>query len=179
VLEDGALTDGKGRRISFARTFVVMTSNCGAEDVTAASRAVGFERGRSLTRASLGEITQEALTRTFPPEFLGRVGDVVLFDELTSEVVERIASKKLADLARRAVTRGLEVRFTPAVAKWLGVRGYAPESGARELRRILAREVEPRLSELLLTVSAGARRRALVRVRNGALQFELEGRAAA
>jgi ATP-dependent Clp protease ATP-binding subunit ClpC len=179
VLEDGALTDGKGRRISFARTFVVMTSNCGAEDVTAASRAVGFGRGRSLTRASLGEITQEALTRTFPPEFLGRVGDVVLFDELSSEIVERIASKKLGELARRAVARGLTVRFTPAVAKWLGERGFAPESGARELRRILAREVEPRLSELLLSVGAGTNRRALVRVKHGVLVFELEDRAAA
>jgi ATP-dependent Clp protease ATP-binding subunit ClpC len=179
VLEDGALTDGKGRRISFARTFVVMTSNCGAEDVVAASRAMGFGRGSSLTRASLGDITQEALARTFPPEFLGRVGDVVLFDELSAEVVERIASKKLCELGRRAVARGLAVRFTPAVAKWLAERGFAPESGARELRRILAREIEPRLSELLLSVRPGASRHALVRVRSGELAFEFEDRAAA
>jgi len=179
VLEDGALTDGKGRRISFARTLVVMTSNCGAEDVAAASRALGFERARSLTRASLGEITQEALTRTFPPEFLGRVGEVVLFDEISPAVVERIAAKKLLELARRAAPRGLAVRFTPAVARWLAERGYAPETGARELRRLLAREIEPRLSELLLSVSPGGQRHALVRVKHGALQFEFEDRAAA
>ena len=179
VLEDGALTDGKGRRISFARTLVVMTSNCGAEDVVAASKAMGFGRGSSLTRASLGDITQEALTRTFPPEFLGRIGDVVLFDELTPAVVERIASKKLCELGKRAVSRGLAVRFTPAVARWLAERGYAPDSGARELRRILAREVEPKLSELLLSVRPGTNRHALVRVKSRALTFDFEDRAAA
>ncbi len=179
VLEDGALTDGKGRRVSFARTVVVMTSNCGAEDVVQASRAVGFGRGRSLSRASLGEITEEALTRTFPPEFLGRIGEVVLFDELTPAVVERIAAKKLGELARRATGRGLDVRFTPAVARWLAERGYAPESGARELRRIVARELEPRLSELLLGARPGTPRSAIVRVKQDALAFEFDDRAAA
>ena len=80
ILEEGALTDGKGRRVSFERTIVVMTSNCGAEEVTSASRAVGFGGTPTIGRATLEVITEDALARTFSPEFLGRIGDVVVFD---------------------------------------------------------------------------------------------------
>ncbi|MEL6908531.1 MAG: AAA family ATPase, partial [Planctomycetota bacterium] len=162
ILDDGALTDGKGRRVRFDRALVVMTSNCGAEDVQAAARAVGFHRQESVGRASVADITDEALSRTFSPEFLGRIGEIVYFDELGPEVVEGVAAKHLAELQERAERRGFRVRFTPAVARWVARHGYRPESGARELRRVVQREIEPRLSELLL--SGGA---ATVRIKGG------------
>lgn len=170
VLEEGALTDGKGRRVSFERTLVIMTSNCGASEMQSASRSLGFGRGPSLDHGSLQDITQNALEITFSPEFLGRVGDVVLFNELSVDVVERIASKKLTELKERASNRGLSVRFTPAVARWIAERGYRPETGARELRRVIGKEIEPRLSDLLLEM--GRTGEAVVRVRGGDLVFE-------
>lgn len=166
ILEDGNLTDGKGKTVDFSRALVVMTSNCGAEDVQSASRAVGFGANETLGRASLEDITGEALARTFPPEFLGRIGETVLFDELGAETVEAIAAKKLRELGERAKARGYAVRITPAVARWVARRGFRPESGARELRRVLQTEIEPRLSELLLE-----RGGATVRVRGGELVF--------
>ncbi|MEL6714523.1 MAG: AAA family ATPase, partial [Planctomycetota bacterium] len=159
--------DGKGRRVRFDRALVVMTSNCGAEDVQAAARAVGFHRQESVGRASVADITDEALSRTFSPEFLGRIGEIVYFDELGPEVVEGVAAKHLAELQERAERRGFRVRFTPAVARWVARHGYRPESGARELRRVVQREIEPRLSELLL--SGGA---ATVRIKGGELRFD-------
>lgn len=176
ILEEGALTDGKGRRVAFDRTLVIMTSNCGADDVQSAARSVGFGRTETIGRASLEDITQEALHRTFSPEFLGRIGSVVLFDELTREVARGVAAKKLAELSARAASRGLEVRFTPAVAGWVAERGFRPETGARELRRVIQREIEPGLSEMLLALPAcGA---VTVRVRRGALCSETERHAA-
>ena len=171
ILEEGALTDGKGRRVSFERTIVVMTSNCGAEEVTSASRAVGFGGAPTIGRATLEVITEDALARTFTPEFLGRIGDVVVFDELARDTVERIASKKLDELAARGAERGLRVRFTPAVARWVAGRGFRPECGARELRRVIQRELEPRLSDVLLDGDVDGRE-VVVRARGGELHFD-------
>lgn len=168
VLEEGALTDGKGRRVAFDRAIVVMTSNCGADDVQSRSRAVGFGGSPTLGRKSMEDITESALQATFSPEFLGRIGDVILFDELSPRTVERVAAKKLAELEGRAAARGLALRFTPAVARWVAERGFRPDSGARELRRVIKQEIEPELSDLLLE---GGSRGAVVRVQRGDLVF--------
>ena len=170
VLEEGALTDGKGRRVRFDRTIVIMTSNCGAAEIQGASRAVGFGGTPTLARASLEELTQSALERTFTPEFLGRIGSTVLFDELGSRQIERIASLKLDELKERASDRGLSVRFTPAVARWVAEKGFRPETGARELRRVIAQHVEPGLSDLLLDGAPTGE--VVVRVSRGALCFD-------
>ncbi len=172
ILEEGALTDGKGKRVSFARTVIVMTSNCGAEDVTSASRTVGFGGTPTLGRASLQDITSQALASTFTPEFLGRVGDTVLFEELGPKSVERIAAIKLGELKDRAARRGLDVRFTPAVTAWIAARGFKPETGARELRRVIQRELEPELSERLLQGGPAGRRSLVVRASKGKLVFD-------
>lgn len=175
ILEEGVLTDGKGKRIPFDRTIVVMTSNCGAEDVERAGSTIGFDgQSASLSRGSLLDLTNAALSRSFPPEFLGRIGDTVLFDELDEPAVERIAAKKLRELAERAGARSLQIRFTPAVAKWVARRGFRPECGARELGRVLRREIEPRLSEILLEGRASrGTSKVVVRARRDVLSFDV------
>lgn len=150
ILEEGSLTDGKGRRVNFDRSFVVLTSNVGAEDVVSASSSLGFHREPSLGKATLGGITQAAVERTFPPELLGRIGEVVVFNELGPTEARRIAQAQLTDLAVRARRRGVRVAFTPAVARWVAERGFSPEYGARELRHVIEREIEPPLAELIL-----------------------------
>jgi len=172
ILEEGALTDGKGRRVSFERTIVVMTSNCGTEEMASASRAVGFGSEPTLGRASLEVITEDALSRSFAPEFLGRIGEIVVFDELGSKTVERVAQKKLDELAGRGARRGLSIRFTPAVARWVAARGFRPETGARELRRVIQREIEPKLSDVLLALKPGHENEVVVRARKGELWFD-------
>jgi ATP-dependent Clp protease ATP-binding subunit ClpA len=171
VLEEGALTDSKGQRVSFERAVVIMTSNAGAREMIDATRTVGFGGCRALDRGALETITEQALGRAFSPELLGRMDEHVLFEELSPKVVERIAARKLLDLARRTRRAGAVVAFTPAVARWVAERGYSPESGAREVRRVLQREVEPGITERLMEGLQGLLR---VRVRGGALVFEVE-----
>ena len=174
ILEEGSLTDGKGRRVGFERAFVILTSNAGAADIRAATHAVGFHRAQTLGAETLQDITGEALARQFAPEFLGRLDEVVLFRELDFRTVVRIARGHLTDLALRARRAGAAVAFTPAVARWVAERGYSPEYGARELRHVIQREIEPPLARLVLR--GAARRGALVRarIRGGRPTFAVE-----
>ncbi|MCA8981842.1 MAG: ATP-dependent Clp protease ATP-binding subunit [Planctomycetes bacterium] len=174
VLEEASLTDGQGRRVGFEHTVVVLTSNAGAHEMSAASRTVGFHRDRQLGRETLLDITRRALENEFRPELLGRVDDVLLFEELSPESVRRIAEDQLTELAVRARRRGPVVAFTPAVAKWIAERGWSPEYGARELRAVIQREIEPRLAELLLSDDLRASQLLRVRIKSGAPTFELE-----
>ena len=129
ILEEGALTDGKGRRVSFEQSIVVLTSNVGAEETTRRSKALGFERNACLDNSALKEITEQALEETFRPEFLGRLDETILFADLAPETMQQIARQKLNELRTRASSRGMQVSFTPAVARWAAERAYHPASG--------------------------------------------------
>jgi len=173
ILEDGLLTDGKGRTVSFEHALIVLTSNAGAREMIQARRRLGFERNVKLEHASLSDIATEALETSFSPEFLGRIDETVVFKELDKRTAVSIAQRQLGELAARARRRGLRVAFTPAVAKWVSELGFSTEYGARELRRVVTREIEAPLSRLLLD---GTRRRGLIRARIQADKpcFELE-----
>jgi len=175
VLEEACMTDGQGRRVGFERTVVVLTSNAGAQEMSTAAGGLGFHRDeRQLGREVLQNITRRALEQEFRPELLGRLDDVLLFDELCPKSVQRIAEDQLAELATRARRRGPIVAFTAAVAKWIAERGWSPEYGARELRAVIQREIEPRLAELLFDESLCADHLVRVRIRAGELSLEVE-----
>ena len=168
VLDDGHLTDGRGKRVDFTRAFVVLTSNAGASDAADAARKHGFAaRGQgpatgagALGPAALAEIVERSLARQFTPEFLGRVGKPILFRELDRGDATRIASGLVSALALRLRKRGWSVCFSSAVPRWLVERGFSAERGVRELEQTLARELESELCLQLLE----RRRRGLVRV---------------
>jgi ATP-dependent Clp protease ATP-binding subunit ClpC len=153
ILEDGILTDNKGRHVSFERAIVVMTSNAGASEMVAARRTVGFEREPTVKKEQLHEIATSALERQFSPEFLGRIDETIVFSDLDPKCAQAIAQRQLTDLAGRARKRGLRVAFTPAVAKWIVTRGFSADYGARELRKVIQREIEGPLSKLLIESS--------------------------
>jgi ATP-dependent Clp protease ATP-binding subunit ClpC len=163
ILEDGVLTDNKGRHVSFDRTLVLMTSNAGASEMVAARRTVGFEREPLLGHDRLHDIAFEALEKQFSPEFLGRLDEIILFNELDLRAAQQIAQRQLTELAARARTRNLRVAFTPAVARWIAQRGFSAEYGARELRRVVQREIETPLSHVL--IEGDFAQDALIRVR--------------
>ena len=171
ILEDGALTDSKGRKVSFERTCVILTSNAGASEMVDARRRVGFERTQSLGAARLREIAVEALERQFTPEVLGRLDETVVFAELDVDAARAIAQRQLTELAARARKRGLRVAFTPAVARWVAVRGFSLDYGARELRRVVQREIESPLSSFVLASEGRSSRMIRVRVQDDAVQF--------
>ncbi len=155
VLEEGALTDGKGRTVRFDQSLVILTSNVGAEESLRRSSALGFERANALSHDALHEITDQALQDTFAPEFLGRLDETVLFADITPRKMEAIAKSMLGDLKERVARTGAELSFTPAVARWAAQKAYDPSHGARELRRVVRREVECFVAEELSQGQAG------------------------
>jgi len=175
ILEDGALTDSKGRRVSFERTLVILTSNAGASEMVDARRRVGFERTQVLGQELLRDIAIEALERLFSPEFLGRLDETVLFAELELKSAQAIAQRQLTELAARARRRSLRVAFTPAVARWVAARGFSPDYGAREIRRVVQRDLESPLSSFVLAHEGRQQQLIRVRVVENEVRFTLEG----
>ncbi|MBL8857683.1 MAG: ATP-dependent Clp protease ATP-binding subunit [Planctomycetes bacterium] len=174
ILEDGVLTDNKGRHVPFDRALVVMTSNAGASEMVSARRTVGFQRDTSIAKEHLHEIATSAIEKQFSPEFLGRIDETIVFSELDTKCGQAIAQRQLTELAGRARRLGMKVAFSSSIARWIVSRGFSPDYGARELRRVIHREVEGPLSRLL--IEKGVPRRGLVRARisNDKPVFELE-----
>ncbi len=171
ILEEGALTDGKGKRVSFENAVVILTSNVGADEVRRSSRAMGFGNTGQVQHSAMEEITETALAGTFSPEFLGRLDETILFSDLDLQIVQSIASGQLAELKDLAARRGIQLSFTPAVARWVAKRAYNPATGAREVRRIVRREVEPFLVEELCREGLQENPSLRLGVKNGQLRL--------
>ncbi len=141
VLDDGRLTDGKGRVVSFKNTVIIMTSNLGSEWI-----AEDSTRDEEEVRAKI----EEALRRHFRPEFFNRIDDVIVFHRLTRDEIERIVQIQLTGLARTLLDRGIQFTWTPEARRYLAARGYDPTFGARPLKRLIQKQVADRLAASLL-----------------------------
>jgi ATP-dependent Clp protease ATP-binding subunit ClpC len=150
VLEDGRLTDGQGRVVDFRNTVLIMTSNIGTQYARSGG-TLGFVRseGDSEDREIRREI-QADLKKTFRPEFLNRIDEVIIFHTLTVEHVVQIVDLQMRDIRERLEERGVTLALTDEARGWLAREGYDPAFGARPLRRTLQRHVESPLSRLLL-----------------------------
>ena len=152
ILEDGRLTDGQGRLVDFRNTVIIMTSNVGTQ-FGAKGGAIGFMRADAATasdqRLMRGEI-QDALRRTFRPEFLNRIDEIVVFHNLSREHVKQIVDLQMKEIAERLGEHGMAIELTDAAREWLSNEGYDPQFGARPLRRVLQKHVESPLSIRLL-----------------------------
>ncbi|MDA3128888.1 ATP-dependent protease ATP-binding subunit ClpC [Aliibacillus thermotolerans] len=150
VLEDGFLTDSKGRRVDFRNTAIIMTSNVGA-NLLNRSRYVGFttqdeeEKFEDMRDKVMGE-----LKNTFRPEFLNRVDEIIVFHSLEKKHIKEIVLLMIKELQKRLEEQGVKVELTEAAIDKIAEEGYDPEYGARPLRRALQKQVEDRLSEELL-----------------------------
>ena len=150
MLEDGFLTDARGRKVDFRNTIIVMTSNVGAERVVTGGGRLGFGGAGEARDHQVREAAMEELRRTFRPEFLNRVDDIVVFRRLTEEDTAEIARRMLAETARRMAAVGVELKADPAAVAELAREGYDPRYGARPLRRRLREAVEDAAAEQLL-----------------------------
>ncbi|MBK7645123.1 MAG: ATP-dependent Clp protease ATP-binding subunit [Planctomycetes bacterium] len=160
--------------MSFENCLVILTSNAGAPEMTQARKQVGFNRPTTIGKVQLRELAIDALERQFSPEFLGRLDETIVFNELDLKSAQQIAQRQLTELAARARRRGMKVAFTPAVAKWIASKGYSPDYGARELRRVIQREVETPLSRRMIGRAKGEEGLLRVRVESEGLAIELE-----
>ena len=155
ILEDGIVTDSQGRRVDFKNAIIVMTSNVGARNITAADKPLGFD-GRETEadeKARFDRIKQavmDELRRTFKPEFLNRIDETIVFRQLTEEDIRRIAQRMLEITGKRMAQQGITLLADDEAVTALAKDGFDPQYGARPLRRAIQNEVEDAVAEQML-----------------------------
>jgi ATP-dependent Clp protease ATP-binding subunit ClpC len=150
LLDDGRLTDGQGRVVNFRNAVIVMTSNVGTSFVRR-SGALGFTGGRDQEEAADHKRIEDALKKTFRPEFINRIDEIIIFEPLSEEDVVEIVSLQMSDVQQRLAEQGaLSIELTDEAKRWLASQGFDEDFGARPLKRAIQRYVESPLSVRLL-----------------------------
>ena len=157
ILEDGIVTDSQGRRVDFKNTIIVMTSNVGAKNITAADTPLGFDgSGEAAKRteeerfARIKDAVMAELRQTFRPEFLNRIDEIIVFHQLTEENIRSIARRMLDTIGSRMAAQGITLQADDDAVAALAKDGFDARYGARPLRRTLQNEVEDVVAEQML-----------------------------
>ena len=173
ILEDGVVTDAQGRHVDFKNTVIVMTSNVGAKNITAALSAFGFAAEEKRDETEQFERVKAAvmaeLKRTFKPEFLNRIDETIVFRRLTEVDIAEIARRMLQGTAARIAELGITISADDAAIEKLAKTGFDPDYGARPLRRLIRNQVEDAVAEQLLEGTLKNGDTATVTVRDDAL----------
>jgi ATP-dependent Clp protease ATP-binding subunit ClpC len=150
VLDEGRLTDSFGRKVNFKNTILIMTSNLGTRDLNKAG-GLGFGRAdKKSIREKMEEKINEELKKTFNPEFINRLDEVVIFNPLDRKEIIQIVDIELNNTLKRVEERGIEVTLTQGAKTLLAEKGYDPTYGARHLKRTIQKQVEDPLAEEIL-----------------------------
>ncbi|MGH2986622.1 MAG: ATP-dependent Clp protease ATP-binding subunit, partial [Solirubrobacterales bacterium] len=164
IMDDGRLTDGQGRTVSFTNTILIMTSNVGSDRITGA-----------MVDERIREQIEEVLETTFKPEFLNRIDDVVIFHRLSREDIARIVDLQVEQLSERVRERGIEIELSDDARTLLGNLGYDPTYGARPLKRVIQRQLVDKLALRLLEGEFADGDLVRVDAQGGELSFERAG----
>ncbi len=156
VMDEGRLTDSLGRRIDFKNTILIMTSNVGTRQLKEFGRGVGFSTDEDMSMDSEHSrgIIQKALNRTFAPEFLNRIDDIVMFDQLSKDSLKEIIDLELKGLFKRIVDLGLTMELSREAKDFIAEKGYDVQFGARPLKRAIQRYLEDALADIVLSGEA-------------------------
>ncbi|HEY5600332.1 MAG TPA: ATP-dependent Clp protease ATP-binding subunit, partial [Candidatus Manganitrophaceae bacterium] len=150
VLDDGCLTDSLGRKVDFKNTVLIMTSNLGTRFVDKAG-SLGFQKSSDYSALTkMKETIQAELKRSFNPEFLNRIDDIVVFHPLDKKHLEKIVDIQINELNQKLVEKGIHLEVTQEVRQWLIQEGYEPIYGARPMRRCIQKNIEDLLSEEII-----------------------------
>ena len=151
VTDEGRLTDGNGRLIDFRNTVIIMTSNVGSRQLKDFGRGVGFSTGMEWDdKEHSRSVIQKALNKTFSPEFLNRIDEIVTFDTLDNKALRIIANLEVNKLIQRLANIGIEVTVDEQARDYISHKGYDPQYGARPLKRAVQTYLEDELSEMLI-----------------------------
>ncbi len=152
VLDDGQLTDGLGRKVDFKNTLIIMTSNIGVRQLKDFGQGVGFQTKARKDNAGdhASSVIQNAMKRTFSPEFLNRIDDVVIFNSLEREDIHQIIDLTLKDLYGRLEVMGFNLELSSEAKDFLSDKGFDPQFGARPLHRAIQKYLEDPLAEVIL-----------------------------
>jgi len=152
VLDDGQLTDGLGRKVDFKNSIIIMTSNIGARQLKDFGDGVGFATAAKISTAEENNraVIEKALKRTFSPEFLNRIDDVIIFNQLNEEHINLIIDIIMKDVLKRMNTMGFTLELTTEARKFIAEKGYDQQFGARPLHRAIQKYLEDPLAEEIL-----------------------------
>jgi ATP-dependent Clp protease ATP-binding subunit ClpC len=155
VLDDGVLTDGLGRRVDFKNTIIIMTSNIGSRQLKDFGQGVGFstEAKRASKASHATGVIENALKRSFAPEFLNRIDDVVIFDPLERENIHKIIDIELKHLFDRIGEMGYSMKVSTKAKDYIIDKGWDEQFGARPLKRAIQKYIEDQLAEEIIKTS--------------------------
>lgn len=175
ILEDGILTDAQGRRVNFKNTVIIMTSNTGARLISDKKQSLGFSTETNLSEDNrrIRDNVMGELKKTFRPEFLNRIDDIIVFSKLSQEDIKNIAGNMLQSLRDRLEGFGIKLEFDESALEKIASVGYDDIYGARPLRRAITSNIEDKLSEELLEGRIKAGQHVTCTVRGGEFVFDL------
>ena len=153
ILEDGVLTDSNGRKVNFKNTIIIMTSNIGASLISNNKSSMGFSgENNELTKNKRNrELVIEEVKKTFKPELINRIDELIVFDLLTKEEIKEVTKRMLNEIKNRLKDKNITIEFTESVINKLSEKGFDKVYGARPLRRLITTEIEDMLSEKFLS----------------------------
>jgi ATP-dependent Clp protease ATP-binding subunit ClpB len=173
VLDDGRLTDGKGRVINFKNTIIIMTSNIGSQHIQK-MQSIGFSND-SAADAYLHtkDRVMDSLKDFFRPEFLNRLDEIIVFDVLSPETIKDIVTVRVQNIIERIATKGIDIRLKPAVYTYLAEKGYDPQFGARPLNRLIQNSILNKIASMIIAGEAREGSAVVVDLKNDELVYEV------
>ena len=172
VLDEGFLTDSKGRKVDFRNTIIIMTSNLGSRTLFD-SKAVGFNADKLDQAKARRAKVEQAIKQFFRPEFLNRIDETIIFDELTKKQLRDIVTLLTHKLVVRLQKKGITLKISRAALDKIVQDGYDPENGARPLRRAIQNDIEDKLAEMLITSEVKSNDTLKIGSQHGHLKFDV------
>ncbi len=173
VLDNGRLTDAKGRLVNFKNTIIILTSNIGAQYIDRMEK-IGFEGNKTAT-ADYNEAKNKVLATLkdhFRPEFLNRLDDIIVFDILSHDAIKRIVELQVAIVKERLATKEINLELTPEVFEYLAKEGYSPQYGARPLKRLIQNKILSPVATMMISRKAEKGSTVVVSIKDGEFAFE-------
>ena len=150
VMDEGRLTDSESRTVDFRNTIIIMTSNLGSRQIQEYGRGIGFGTTDAGTEMARQDIIRKALNKSFAPEFINRIDEIITFNQLDRQAVGQIVGIELSQLTKRMEGMGFTLAVTDAAREFLADKGYSREYGARPLKRAIQTYVEDKLAEVMI-----------------------------
>ena len=172
ILDYGALTDGKGRRVDFKNTIIVMTSNIGSEYLRQMEN-LGFKTEEKQKETNLKNKIFESLRNYFRPEFLNRIDEIIIFNPLSKEDIKKIVNLQLQEIIEKLKKKDIEIEITDIARKVLAEKGYDPQFGARPLKRVIQREILDPISEKLIVGKIKKGKKIVVSSKNNEIEIKI------
>ena len=175
VLDNGRLTDSKGRVVNFKNTVIILTSNIGAEYIDNMEKLGFHEEGTDTNQyADAKKNVEKALKQNFRPEFLNRLDDIIIFDILEQDTVKQIVGLQITDVKKRLLDKNINLKITDAVIDFLAKEGYDPHYGARPVKRVIQNRILNQLAKLIITKNLSSNDTVTVNVKGKNFSFDVK-----